>query len=65
MIANLNFIRNCRRTNARGIYEDYIISGNRISIKTLDLNADFSAIRMQLDELVTAFFEMYPRDAFV
>lgn len=45
--------------------EDYVISGNRISIKTLDLNADFSAIKMQLDELVEAFFEMYPRGELV
>jgi len=42
--------------------EDYVISGNRISIKTLDLNADFSAIKMQLDELVGKFFSMKPRN---
>jgi 5-methylcytosine-specific restriction enzyme subunit McrC len=30
---------------------DYMMSGNRISVKTLDLNADFSKIELQLDEL--------------
>lgn len=27
--------------------EDYLMSGNRISVKTLDLNRDFSDIRAQ------------------
>jgi len=31
---------------------DYIIDGNRISVKTLDLNADFSDISKQLNTIV-------------
>jgi 5-methylcytosine-specific restriction enzyme subunit McrC len=31
---------------------DYIISGNRISVKTLDLNTDFSNISKQLNAIV-------------
>jgi 5-methylcytosine-specific restriction enzyme subunit McrC len=31
---------------------DYIIGGNRISVKTLDLNADFSNISRQLNDIV-------------
>ena len=42
--------------------EDYIISGNRISIKTLDLNADFSVIKGQLDDLVKRFFDIKPKN---
>lgn len=40
--------------------EDYVISGNRISIKTLDLNTDFSMIKKQLNELVEMFFNIEP-----
>ncbi len=32
------------------------LSGNRIEVRTLDLNCDFSAIRSQLDQIVTDFF---------
>jgi 5-methylcytosine-specific restriction enzyme subunit McrC len=32
--------------------KDYIIGGNRISVKTLDLNTDFSDIEKQLNEIV-------------
>jgi 5-methylcytosine-specific restriction enzyme subunit McrC len=32
---------------------DYMLNGNRISVKTLDLNADFSEIRLQLHRLVS------------
>lgn len=35
---------------------DYIIGGNKISVKTLDLNTEFVNIKTQLDELVEAFF---------
>ena len=35
---------------------DYIMSGNRISVKTLDLNADFAKIVKQLDELAYSYF---------
>ena len=31
---------------------DYVMSGNRISVKTLDLNHDFEIIRNQLDDIV-------------
>jgi McrBC 5-methylcytosine restriction system component. len=31
---------------------DYVMDGNRISAKTLDLNLDFSVIRFQLDTLI-------------
>jgi len=31
---------------------DYIIGGNRISVKTLDLNTDFSNISKQLNAIV-------------
>jgi len=31
---------------------DYLMSGNRISVKTLDLNQDFEIIKNQLDEIV-------------
>ena len=31
---------------------DYMMSGNRISVKTLDLNADFEAIENQLGKVV-------------
>ncbi|HZJ90254.1 MAG TPA: 5-methylcytosine-specific restriction endonuclease system specificity protein McrC [Oscillospiraceae bacterium] len=34
----------------------YSISGNTISVKTLDLNQDFNAIRQDLDEIVIATF---------
>ena len=35
---------------------DYIMSGNRISLKTLDLNKDFSDIKAQLDAIVADHF---------
>lgn len=37
---------------------DYIMSGNSISIKTLDLNQDFSSIRKTLDDIAHSFFEL-------
>lgn len=36
--------------------EDYQMSGNQISVKTLDLGQDFSFIKEQLDRIVTEFF---------
>jgi len=36
---------------------DYIMSGNHISVKTLDLNTNFSNIQMQLDLLLNKYFE--------
>ena len=33
---------------------DYVMSGNRISVKTLDLNHDFKIIRNQLDNIVNS-----------
>lgn len=35
---------------------EYQMSGNKISVKTLDLNCDFSAIAMQLNRIVEAQF---------
>lgn len=34
---------------------DYIMSGNTISVKTLDLNCDFTQIKNQLDDIAEAF----------
>lgn len=34
----------------------YFMSGNRIDIKTLDLNCDFHEIKAQLDSIVNDFF---------
>ncbi len=36
---------------------DYRMSGNMISVKTLDLNCDFESISSQLDEIVRSYFE--------
>ena len=35
---------------------DYVMSGNKISVKTLDLNQDFSLIKEQLDAFVHDYF---------
>ena len=35
---------------------DYLMGGNKISTKTLDLNADFSFIKKQLDNLIIQYF---------
>lgn len=35
---------------------DYVMSGNKISVKTLDLNQDFSEIKSQLDGIVVDYF---------
>ncbi len=34
---------------------DYVMSGNKISVKTLDLNQDFEIIKSQLDEIADNF----------
>lgn len=34
---------------------DYVISGNKISVKTLDLNCDFEVIKNQLDNIMHSF----------
>lgn len=34
---------------------DYVIDGNKISVKTLDLNQEFSIIRKQLDKIVNIY----------
>ena len=34
---------------------DYVMSGNKISVKTLDLNQEFSMIRNQLDSIVNEY----------
>lgn len=36
--------------------QKYKMSGNRISVRTLDLNLDFAEIRKQLDEIVEEYF---------
>jgi len=35
---------------------DYVMSGNKISVKTLDLNQEFSEIKYQLDKLILEYF---------
>ncbi len=35
---------------------DYVMSGNKISVKTLDLNRDFNEIKIQLDKIVREYF---------
>lgn len=35
---------------------DYLMSGNPISVRSLDLSCDFEHIRMQLDEVVGFHF---------
>ena len=35
---------------------DYVMSGNKISVKTLDLNQEFSVIRNQLENIVENYF---------
>lgn len=35
---------------------DYVMSGNRIYVKTLDLNQDFTLIKKQLDNIVFKYF---------
>lgn len=35
---------------------DYMMSGNRISVKTIDLNTEFNNIKKQLDVLVKSYF---------
>jgi len=34
---------------------DYIISGNRIGVKTLDLNRDFENIKNQLNSIICGY----------
>ena len=35
---------------------DYVMSGNKISVKTLDLNQEFTVIKEQLDAVVYDYF---------
>ena len=37
------------------IDENYLMSGNPISIKTLDLNSDFSQIKKQLNDIALVY----------
>ena len=39
---------------------EYRMSGNKIGVKTLDLNRDFSAIKAQLNSIATDHFEELP-----
>lgn len=43
------------KTDDEDIDNDFIIDGNKISVKTLDLNADFIKIKGKLNELVSEF----------
>ena len=37
---------------------DYVIGGNKISVKTLDLNCDFEIIKGQLDNIINSVFKL-------
>ena len=37
---------------------DYMMSGNKISVKTLDLYCDFELIKAQLDKIITEYFSI-------
>ncbi len=37
----------------------YQMSGNKISVKTLDLNSEFAEIAAQLNEIVESHFDLY------
>lgn len=37
---------------------EYILSGNKVSVKTLNLNTGFDAIRKYLDEIVQEHFQV-------
>jgi len=39
----------------------YLMSGNQISVKTLDLNCDFSEISKQLDDIACCYFTQTPK----
>ena len=39
---------------------DYVMSGNKISVKTLDLNQEFDVIKEQLDGIVSEYFNEIP-----
>jgi 5-methylcytosine-specific restriction enzyme subunit McrC len=35
---------------------DFVIGGNKISVKTLDLNVEFRLISLQLDQILEEYF---------
>ena len=41
-----------RTTNEIQPDSDYVMSGNKISVKTLDLNREFGEIKKQLDDIL-------------
>lgn len=41
------------------INNDYMVSGNKISVKTLNLDSDFKLIKEQLDKIVYEYFWGY------
>lgn len=43
-------------TDKQTVDYEYHMSGNAISVKTLDLDCDFSEIRKQLDDIVAVYF---------
>lgn len=40
-------------------YNTYNMSGNKISVKVLDLNQDFNMIKKQLDSIIAEYFKSY------
>ena len=45
-------------TAAAASRNEYRMSGNKISVRTLDLNCDFSEIATQLNKIVTDYFNL-------
>ena len=43
-------------------YCDFVMSGNKISVKTLDLNTDFKIIAKKLDEIADNAFAAHSSD---
>jgi 5-methylcytosine-specific restriction enzyme subunit McrC len=39
--------------------KDYLMDGNKISVKTLDLNCDFQMVRSQLDTIINGWLRRY------
>ncbi len=43
--------------NDEQLNQTYCMSGNKILVKSLDLNCDFNKIKEQLDDIVNCYFE--------
>lgn len=48
----------CEVKNDLKLNQEYKMSGNKISVKTLNLNTEFGLIKEQLDNIVYGFFEI-------